>query len=116
MQKVFDDPLAGLVVDDEIGDVVALGRRVLRVEACVEIEPRPVLEEDVGVARPGNDLLEEIAGDVVRGEAPLAVERAGQAVLVLEAEDAPLHVGLSLAGERAEGNYSAWGGSTPRPR
>ena len=50
VQEVLDDPLAGLVVDDQLGDVVALGRRVLGVEAGVQVEARAVLEEDVGVA------------------------------------------------------------------
>ena len=58
--EVLDDPLARLVVDDELGDVIALGRRVLGVESGVEVEARAVLEEDVGVAGPGDDLLEEI--------------------------------------------------------
>jgi hypothetical protein len=115
VQEILDDALAGLVVDDEIGDVVALGRRVFRVKARVEIEPRAIFEKDVGVAGAGNDLFEEVARDVVGREAPLAVERAGQAVLVLQTEDAPLHVALSLTGERAEGNYSA-GGSRAKSR
>jgi len=58
--EVLDDPLARLVVDDELGDVIALGRRVLGVESGVEVEARAVLEEDVGVAGPGDDLLEEV--------------------------------------------------------
>src|SRR4029453_8048011 len=49
--------------------------------------PGAILEEDVGVARPGDDLLEEIAGDVVRRQAALAVQRAGEAVFVLQTED-----------------------------
>jgi hypothetical protein len=52
-------------VDDELGDVVALRRGVLGMEPRVEVEPRAVLEEDVGVAGAGNDLLEQVAGDVV---------------------------------------------------
>src|SRR5262249_18928113 len=35
--------------------------------------------------------LEEVASDVVGGQAALAVEHAGQAVLVLETEDPALH-------------------------
>ena len=113
MQQILDDPFPRLVVDDEIGNVVALRSGVLGVEARVEVEPRPVFEEDVGVARSRDDLLEEVAGDVVGREPALAVEGTGQAVLVLEAEDAPLHVGLSLTGERAEGNYSGRGDYAP---
>ena len=54
--EVLDDPLARLVVADELGDVIALGRRVLGVEPGVEVEARAVLEEDVRVAGPGDDL------------------------------------------------------------
>mgnify|MGYP003296190190 CR=1 FL=1 len=91
VQEVLDDALARLVVNDEVGDVVALRRGVLGVEARVEVEPRAVLEEYVGVAGAGDDLLEEVARDVVGRQAALAVERARQAVFVLEAEDARLH-------------------------
>src|SRR5262247_608959 len=106
VEEILHDALPRLVVDDEIGDVVALGSGVLGMEPRVEVEPRPVLQEDVGIARTRDDLLEEVAGDVVGREAPLAVEGAGQAVLVFEAEDATLHVGISLTGAGAEGNYS----------
>src|SRR5215469_5331048 len=109
VEEILHDALARLVVDDEVGDVVALGRGVLGMEAGVEVEPRAVLQEDVGVARSGNDLLEKIASDVVGRQAPLAVEGAGQAVLVFEAEDATLHVGISLTGAGAGGNYSGTG-------
>ena len=43
MQELLDDALARLVVDDEVGDVVALGRGVLGVEADVEVEAGAVL-------------------------------------------------------------------------
>jgi hypothetical protein len=91
VQEVPHDPLAGLVVDDELADVVALGRRVFGVEAGVEVQPRAVLEEDVGVTRAGDDLLEQVARHVVGRQAPLPVERTRQPVLVLESEDPPLH-------------------------
>src|SRR2546425_629719 len=97
VQKVLDDALARLVVDHQLGDVIALRRRVLRVESCVQIQPSSIFQEHIRVAGAGDDFLEEIPRDVVGREAPLAVEGAGQAVLVLEAEDAALHLDLSLA-------------------
>ena len=36
-EQALEDPLAGLVVDDEFGEVVALGGGVLRVAADVEV-------------------------------------------------------------------------------
>ena len=100
VQEVLHDALARLVVDDQVGDVVALGRGVLGMEAGVEVEPRAVLQEDVGVAGARDDLLEEVPRDVVGRQAALAVQGAGEAVLVLEAEDPALHEGPQGSGER----------------
>src|SRR2546425_5415908 len=97
VQEVLDDALARLVVDHQLGDVIALRRRVFGMESRVQVEPGPVFEEDIGVPRARDHLLEQIPRDVVGRQAPLAIEGAGQAVLVLEAEDAALHLGLSLA-------------------
>ena len=90
--QALEDPLPRLVVDHELADVVALGRRVLRVRADVEVEPRAVAEEDVARPAPRDDPAEEVAGDLVRAEPALTLERAGHAVLVLDAEDPALHV------------------------
>ena len=106
VQQVLHDALARLVVDHQIGDVVALGGRVLGMEPGVEIEARPVLEEHVGVAGARDDLLEEVPRHVVGRQAALAVQGAGETVLVLEAEDPALHVGLRVAGERPGGKDS----------
>jgi hypothetical protein len=91
VQEVLDDALAGLVVDDQLGDVVALGRRVLRVEPRVEVQPSAVLQEHIRVPGSRDHLLEQVPGDVIRGQAALAVEGAGEAVFVLETEDPALH-------------------------
>src|SRR5262249_14655542 len=91
--EVVDDPLTRFVVDDELGDVIALGRRVLGVEPGVEVETRAVLEEDVRVAGAGDDLLEEVPRGGVGRHVTLAVRGAGETVLVLEAEDPALHLG-----------------------
>src|SRR5256885_368810 len=96
VQEVLDDALARLVVDDQLRDIVAFGRRVLGVEPGVQIEPGAVLEEHIGIARARDQLLEQIARDVVGREAPLAVQGAGEAVFVLEAEDAALHEALRV--------------------
>src|SRR5438132_7271438 len=50
--------------------------------------------EDVGVAGPGDDLLEEVPHNVV-GRQVLAVQGAYETVLVLEAEDPAFHQGVS---------------------
>src|SRR4028118_1863033 len=52
-QPALQDPLTGLVVDDELDEVVALRGGVLGVTADVEVEPRAVTQEDVGGAAPG---------------------------------------------------------------
>src|SRR4029450_2384761 len=73
-------------------------RGLLGVEAGVEIEAGAVLQEHVGVAGAGDDLLEEVAGDVVGREAALTVERAGQGVFVLHPAGAAAHVALRVSG------------------
>ena len=88
------------------------GRGVLGVEAGVEVEARPVLQEHVGVAGARDHLLEEVAGDVVGREPPLAVQRAGEPVLVLHPEDSPLHGAVRVAGA-GEGRKN-WGGAPQR--
>src|SRR5207245_4410535 len=93
--EVLDEALTGLVVAHQLGDVVALGRRVLGVESRVQIQPGAVLEEHVGVTGARDHSLEEVASDVVGGQAALAVEHTGEAVLVLEPEDPALHGGCS---------------------
>ena len=67
------------------------GRRVLGVAADVEVEAGAVLEEDVARPAPGDDPAEQVAGDLVGTESALAAQGAGDAVFVLEAEDAPIH-------------------------
>ena len=51
-QQAFEDALAGLVVGDQFGHVVALGSGVLRVRAHVEVEAGTVAQEDVAAAAP----------------------------------------------------------------
>jgi hypothetical protein len=51
-QQALQDPLPGLVVGHQVEHVVALGGGVLRVAAHVEVEPRPVPEEDVAATAP----------------------------------------------------------------
>src|SRR5262249_11414250 len=97
--------------------------RVLGMEAGVEIEPRPVLQEHVGVPGSGDDLFEEIPRDVVGGQTALTVQGAGETVLVLETEDPPLHVDLRVAGAGFRGkkplagasgaNRTSWTGRGP---
>ena len=90
-QQLLEDPLPRLVVDDEVVDRVALGRGVLGVGADVEVQPGAVGQEHVAAAAPGHDPPEQVAGHLVGAEPPLPAERAGDAVLVLEPEDAALH-------------------------
>src|SRR5271165_1079659 len=51
-EQPLQDPLPRLVVGHEVEHVVAFGRGVLRVAAHVEVEPRPVPQEDVAAAAP----------------------------------------------------------------
>ena len=91
LHEPFEDALPRLVVHDDVVDRVALGRGVFGVAADVEVEAGAVLEEDVARPAPRDDPAEEVAGDLVGAEPALAAERARDAVLVLQAEDPPLH-------------------------
>ena len=90
-EQPLEDPLPRLVVGDQLDDVVALGRGVLRVAADVEVEPGAVAQEDVAAAAPAHDLAEQVARHLVRAQTALALERARDAVLVLDPEDPPVH-------------------------
>ena len=96
--QALEVALPRLVVDDEILDRVALGRGVLGVAADVEVEAGAVLEEHVARAAPRHDAAEQVAGDLVGAQPALAAQRAGDAVLVLEPEDASIHVVRLLPG------------------
>ena len=98
--QVLEDPLAGPVVVDQLDQVVALGGRVLRVRADVEIDPGSVAQEDVAAAAPGHDPAEQVAGHLVRGQPPGAAGRAGDAVLGLQPDRSagPSHLLVTSAG------------------
>ena len=91
VDQVLEDPLPGLVVDHQVGDGVALGGGVLGVAADVEVEAGAVLQEHVGRPAPAHHPAEQVAGDLVRAQPALAAQRAGDPVLVLQAEDATIH-------------------------
>jgi hypothetical protein len=78
-QQALEDALAGLVVNDELVDRVALGRRVLGVRADVEVQTGTVGEEDVGAAPPGDDPAEEVAGDLVGAQSASRARSAASA-------------------------------------
>ena len=86
-----EDPLPRLVVGDQLGDGVALRGGVLGMAAHVEVEPGPVLEEDVGGAAPADHPPEEVAGHLVGAQPPLPAQGAGDPVLVLQAVDTLVH-------------------------
>ena len=91
--QAFQDALARFVMGDEVQDRVALGCGVLGVAADVEIEPGAVLQEDVAGAAPAHDTFEEVTGDLVRAQPPLAAKGAGNAVLIFDPEYPALHRG-----------------------
>ena len=97
-EQVLEDPLTRLVVRDELRQRVALGGGVLGVAADVEVEPGAVAQEHVRRATPGDDPAEQVARHLVRGEAALSVEGAGDPELGLDTEDPPLHPS-SVGGE-----------------
>ena len=111
--RPLEDALPRLVVHDEVVDRVALGRRVLGVAADVEVEAGAVLEEDVARPAPRHDPAEQVARDLVGAEPALAAQRARDAVLVLQPEDAPLHRWLECTGDGVRRVYRPPGPSGP---
>src|SRR4029077_17566670 len=91
-QQVFEHPLAGTVVGDQLGEVVALGGGVLGVAAHIEIQPRAVAQEHVRTAAPRHHPPEQIAGNLVGAQPAMAMERAGDTEFCLDAHDSSLHV------------------------
>src|SRR5680860_535924 len=108
-QQPFEDALSRLVMGDQVADVVALGGGVLRVATDVEVEPGPVAEEDVAAAAPGHHLAKQVARNLVRREASLPAERAGDAVLVLDPEYPAVHV-PTLSGSANPAQPTRWFG------
>ena len=116
-EQAFQDPLAGPVVGDQIGDGVALGGRVLGVGTDVEVEAGTVAEEDVAAASPGHHSAEQVAGHLVRRQPPLPPVGARDAVLGFEAENSPFHDETLAASERSAAvTTRAFTDGTPRRR
>src|SRR5581483_6419386 len=90
-QQVFQDAFAGTVVGDQLDQAVALGGRVLRVTADIEVTPRAVAKEHVAAAAPRQDPAEQIARNLVGRQSAVAVERAGDTEFGLDAHDPTLH-------------------------
>ena len=93
-EQIREDRIAGGVLRDEVVQPVAFGRRVLRVGADVEVEPRPVRQEDVGGATPLHDRTEQVPRDLLRAQAAGIPRGEGDPVFGLQAVDA-LHASPS---------------------
>ncbi len=91
LEKTLEDPLTCLVVHHQFIDAVALGGGVLGMGTNVEVEARPVLQEHIAAASPADHTTKEVTRHLVGTQASLAAQSAGDAVLVLEPVDAPLH-------------------------
>jgi hypothetical protein len=86
-----EDPLPRLVVNHQLGDVVAFGGGVLGMTAHIEVEPGAVLEEYIGRTAPAHHPPEQVTGHLVGTEPPLAAQGTGHPVLVLQAVDPLVH-------------------------
>ena len=107
-EELFEDPLPCLVVHDEFTHAVTFGRGVLGVAADVEVEPGPVRKEDVAAATPRHHPAEEVSGDFVGTQAPLAAQGAGDAVFVLDTEDPSLHAANNVILSLGAVGVSGW--------
>ena len=112
-EQPFEDALAGPVVGDQVGHRVALRRRVLRVGAHVQVQPRAVAQEHVARPPPRDHPTEQVAGHLVRAQPPLPPVGAGDPVLGLESEDAPVH-GMTVPARTPESSCPGPAGVTKR--
>src|SRR5580693_1400604 len=90
-EQVFQHPLAGTVVGDQLHQAVAFGGGIFRMAAHVEVQPCAVAQENVGAATPGDHPAEQVAGHLVRRQASMTVECAGDTEFGLDAHNPPLH-------------------------
>jgi len=107
-QKLFENALPGLVVYDQVMNRIAFRGGIFGVGPDVEVQPSTIAKKDVAAASPRHNSSEKVAGDLVRAEATLAVQRARDAVLVLDSEDASLHVDNLMAGDLERGQGRSW--------
>jgi len=91
LQQALEDAFARLVVYDQVVQAVAFRCCVLWVRADIEIQPRTVLQKHVAAASPADDSSKQVTGDFVGAQPALTAQGAGDAVLVLESKNAPLH-------------------------
>src|SRR5690606_37431943 len=89
--EILEDPLAGLVEDDDLRRRGTLGRRVLGVAAGVLVEARAILEEDVQEMLGRDQLLELEPDRLPDGKGLATRRREDDPVLRLDAVDALLH-------------------------
>ena len=93
--KPLKDSLSGPIVSDQVRDVVAFRGGVFRMASNIQVQPRTVGEKHIATSTPGDNATEEVAGYFIGAEPSLPVEGAGDAVLRLQTEDAPVH-GITL--------------------
>ena len=90
-QTGLQQALAGLVMDDEVQNVVALRRRILGMAAGVLIEPRAIDQERIRRPAVGNQSLKDLAKHLFHRQVNPAVRRENETVLILETENTLLH-------------------------
>ena len=68
--QVLNYPLSRLVEGDEVREVIRLCRGVFGVRANVDVEPRPVREENVRRASPLHYRMEQVPRHFLRSDRP----------------------------------------------
>src|SRR5215510_12063796 len=91
IEQVFQNTLAGFVVDHDVHGAGALWGSVLRMAPRVEIETRPIFEKDVQKTFCGNELLKEIAHYFFGWEGAPSIAGERNTELVFQPVDALFH-------------------------
>jgi hypothetical protein len=90
-EQPFQEPLARLVMHDQVRHAAALRRRVPGAAGRLQVQPATVPEQHAGDLAPGRDRAEQAAPRLLRGQLPLPASGEDDAVLVPEPEDARVH-------------------------
>ena len=86
-QAGFKQSLTGLIVDDEIENVVTFGGGIFRMAAGVLIKPSAVYQESVGGPAVWNESFKNIPKHLLHRQIDPSVRRKNETVLILQTED-----------------------------
>src|SRR5262249_52948528 len=86
-QAGFEQSLTGLIMNDEIENVVTFRGGILRMTACILIKPCAVHQESIGGPAVWNETFKNIPQHLLHRQIDASVRRKNETVLILQAKD-----------------------------